>query len=145
MDARRRVARGHDGRCEVARVAGLRVREETGQRADERWCEPWIDGQRQAGPRGAPQRPYGMVVVKPQSRRLHLLLTSPLRSPVLEPHLYTEGHVNLHAGLRSRRASADMDTCQSSFLYFENVVQSYPVIATLEFFLPQAVVVYCGW
>lgn len=34
LDARRCVACGHDGRCEVARVAGLWVRKEAGQRAD---------------------------------------------------------------------------------------------------------------
>ena len=93
LNTGRCVGCGHDGWREVAGVAGLWVREEAGQRADERRCEPGVNGQCQARPRGAPQRPYGVVVIEPQPRRLHLLLTSPLRAPVLEPYLHIEGHI----------------------------------------------------
>jgi hypothetical protein len=98
--ARRCVGRGHDGRCEVARIAGLWVREETWQRADEWRGEPRVHGQGQAGPCSTTQGPYRVVVVEPQPRCLHLLLTSPLRTPVLEPHLRTRQSVNLNVTWR---------------------------------------------
>ena len=93
LNTGRCVGCGHNGRREVAGVAGLWVREEAGQRTDERRCEPRVNGQCQARPRGAPQRPYGVVVIEPQPRRFHLLLTSPLRAPVLEPYLHIEGRI----------------------------------------------------
>jgi len=95
LDARRRVGRGHDGRCEVARISGLRMREEAGQRADEWRSEPRVHGQGETRPCGAAQGPHCVVVVESQPRGLHLLLSSPFCPPVLEPHLHTQGKVTL--------------------------------------------------
>jgi len=92
---RRRLAGGgrravHDGRRQVARVAGLRVRQESGQRGQQRRRQPGVDGQRQARA-GHPAQRTGHrgvhVVVQAQSGRLHLLLSAPLGPAVLEPHL----------------------------------------------------------
>lgn len=77
----------HDGRGEVAGVAGLRMRQEAGQDAHQWRRQPGVAGQSETRTLHAAQGAHRVVVVETQTGGLHLFLAAPFGASVLKPDL----------------------------------------------------------